>query len=108
MSQLADSEDLPELFFGIAGPIGVDIAVISDSLQNALRAVRYNSEVIHLTTEMKDVTLSDPPPQPSDTSFYAEVNFKIEYANQLCLEYKDAGALARIALRAVSQRRVSL
>ena len=108
MSLIADSAEHPELFFGIAGPIGVDIAVISDSLQSALRAVRYSSEVVHLTKEMAEVTLEAPPLRTADSSFYSEVNYKIDYANRLCEEFKDAGALARIALRAISKRRLSL
>jgi len=109
MVLLADSSTTPELIFGIAGPIGVDIAAISDSLANALRAVRYESEVIHLTKEMtKDIELSSPPQLPSDQSFYSEVNYKIEYANRLCEEIKDAAALARVAVRAIVQRRLSL
>lgn len=109
MVVLADSSPMPELIFGIAGPIGVDIAAISDSLAYALRAVRYESEVIHLTTEMtENITLSSPPQSPSDQSFYSVVNYKIEYANKLCEEIKDAAALARVALHAIVQRRLSL
>lgn len=109
MVVLADSSPMPELIFGIAGPIGVDIAAISDSLAYALRAVRYESEVIHLTTEMtENITLSSPPQPPSDQSFYSVVNYKIEYANKLCEEIKDAAALARVALHAIVQRRLSL
>ena len=109
MSILPDSSNMPELFFGIAGPIGVDIDAISDSLTNALRAVRYEAEVIHLTKEMtKDIKLKSPPKPPADKSFYSEVNFKIEYANKLCEEIEDAAALARVALRSITQRRQSL
>lgn len=108
MDILADSSGIPELIFGIAGPIGVDITAISDSLANALRAVRYESEVIHLTQEMtREIQLSTPPPSPSDQSFYSEVNYKIEYANRLCEEIKDAAALARVAIRTIVQRRLS-
>ena len=109
MSILPDSSNMPELFFGIAGPIGVDIDAISDSLTNALRAVRYEAEVIHLTKEMtKDIKLKSPPKPPADKSFYSEVNFKIEYPNKLCEEIEDAAALARVALRSITQRRQSL
>jgi hypothetical protein len=70
MSLVADSIDSPELFFGIAGPIGVDILAISDSLQNSLRAVRYNSEVIHLTKEMTEIELSKPPSRNLQTAVF--------------------------------------
>ena len=108
MSSVSDSHDFPEIFFGIAGPIGVDVVAISDSLQNALRSVRYGSEVIHLTKEMVEVELTSPPAAPVDKNFYSDVNYKIEYANQLCAEFKQPDALARIALRTISHRREEL
>ena len=109
MSDVPDSPAGPELIFGIAGPIGVDISAICDSLQSALQAVRYESEIIHLTKEMMiDVTLTSPPKQPSATDFFSEVNYKIQYANEFCREFADPGALARVALRAISRRREEL
>src|ERR1700730_6066166 len=109
MSGVSDSPAGPELIFGIAGPIGVDIIAICDSLQSCLRAVRYDSEIIHLTTEMMiDVTLASPPKKPAETDFYSDVNFKIEYANEFCKEFVDAAALGRVALRAISRRRETL
>ncbi len=109
MGSVPDSPAGPELIFGIAGPIGVDILAISDSLQSCLRAVRYDSEVIHLTKEMMiDVALTSPPRKPVETDFYSEVNYKIEYANQFCKEFGDAAALGWVALRAISRRREKL
>src|ERR1700676_2412755 len=109
MGGVPDSPAGPELIFGIAGPIGVDIIAICDSLQSCLRAVRYDSEIIHLTTEMMiDVTLASPPKKPAETDFYSDVNFKIEYANEFCKEFVDAAALGRVALRAISRRREKL
>jgi deoxycytidylate deaminase len=109
MSGVPDSPAGPELIFGIAGPIGVDIIAICDSLRNALRAVRYDSEIIHLTAEMMiDVTLTSSPQKPMATDFYSEVNFKIQYANEFCKEFVDAASLARVALRAISRRRETL
>jgi len=108
MSNLHDSARPLELIFGIAGPIGVDIAAISDSLASALRAVRYESEGIHLTKEMTSIELSAPPTRKAEQNFYNDVNFKIEYANKLCEEFKDSATLARIALRAISLRRFGL
>ena len=99
---------LPELIFGIAGPIGVDVEVICDSLSNALRIVRYHPEIIHLTKEMLggDYQLKqhDIPP-PAQKNFYSDVKFKIDYANALCKEFVDSATLARIALRSIGKRR---
>ncbi|MBB3017903.1 cytidine deaminase [Microvirga lupini] len=95
--------DFPELVFGIAGPIGVDVDAITDSLSSALRVVRYQSEVIKLTTEMKvfATDVSD----PKERDFHSEVMHKIKYANALCERYQDASTLARIAIRAIASRR---
>ena len=94
--------------FGIAGPIGVDVKSISDSLANALRVVRYRSEVIHLTQEMLKYEPSAKPPKTSDINFYTEIIYKIKYANALCEELEDAGALAQVALRAIATKRAML
>jgi hypothetical protein len=104
-----DTVDFPELIFGIAAPIGVDIPAICDSLANALRAVRYESALIHLTTEMMQFELRTPLVQkPTDSNFFTQVVYKIDYANSLCADTKDAATMARIGLRAIVQRRIEL
>jgi deoxycytidylate deaminase len=105
MPSIRDSTTPPELFFGIAGPIGVNIEAICDSLANALRLVRYDSAQIHLTKEMMAYSLPTPPEKVPDSNFYTDVIFKIKYANALCAEFKDPATLARIALRSISNVR---
>jgi cytidine deaminase len=105
---ISDSSDFPELIFGIAGPIGVDIESICDSLTNALKAVRYQSEVIHLTREMVNYDPSNKPQRSSEKNFYTDIIYKIKYANALCEELEDAAALAQVALRAIAIRRAML
>jgi deoxycytidylate deaminase len=105
MVEKLDSFDFPELVVGIAAPIGVDIAAICDSLANALRVARYESELIHLTTEMMQHQLrTRTVPSPADASFFAQVVSKIEYAKR-CADARDSATLARIALRAIVRRR---
>src|SRR3990172_9498859 len=103
-----DSSDLPELVFGIAGPIGVDIDSICDSLSNALREVRYQSQIIHLTKEMMKYEPSAKPSKTPENNFYTDIIYKIKYADALCEELQDAGALAQVALRAIATRRAML
>ena len=102
---IRDSSDFPELVFGVAGPIGVEIDSICDSLSNALRVARYRSEVIHLTKEMMKYEPSGKPSKVPDANFYTEITYKIKYANALCEELQDASALAQVALRAIATRR---
>jgi len=100
---------LPELIFGIAGPVGVNIEAICDSLSNALRAVRYESHIIHLTKEMLNKERYKLPDgiveEPTDKDFYSEVTYKINYANALCSEFSNPAALALIGVRAIGDKR---
>src|SRR5690242_7368227 len=105
---IRDSSQFPELVFAVAGPIGVHIDSICDSLANALRAVRYGSQPVHLTREMMAYEPSAKPEKPTTTDFYTDVTYKINYANALCEELRDAATLARVALRAIATRRASV
>src|SRR3954466_13558989 len=96
------------MIFGIAGPIGVDIESICDSLSNAFKDVRYKTEVIHLTREMMNSEPATKPPRSSENNFYTDISYKIKYANSLCEELGDASALAQVALRAIATRRAML
>ena len=108
MSDNLQATEFPELFFVIAGPIGVNMNTITESLANALRMVRYSAHPIHLTREMMAYGLREPIEQPSEASFFDEAVFKIRYANALCAEAKDAATLARIGIRAIAKKRKSL
>jgi cytidine deaminase len=101
----------PELIFGLAGPIGVNIDAICDSLSTALTAAAYSVEIIHLTREMLggEYELRKYPVEPpSEKNFYTEIKYKIDYANALCREFVDPATLARVALREISKRRTTL
>jgi len=105
---IRDSSQFPELVFALAGPVGVDIESICDSLKNALRAVRYSSQVVHLTTEMMTYEPASKPTKPADKNFYTDITYKINYANALCAELRDPAVLARVALRAIATRRAAV
>ncbi|MGO4571314.1 anti-phage dCTP deaminase [Microvirga sp. 2TAF3] len=106
MSDALKSAECPELVFGIAGPIGVDIDAITDSLFNALRAVRYESQVIKITSEME--FFHSGINKPEEQNFFTEVTYKIDYANALCKKYADSSTLARIAIRGIQAQRARL
>lgn len=98
----------PELVFGVAGPIGVSIESICDSLANALKIVGYTSAPIHITKEMMSYKLRVSIAGQKDNNYFEEVNYKIEYADALCAENTDSATLARIAVRAISKKRAEL
>jgi deoxycytidylate deaminase len=112
MSTIQKPPSLPELVFGIVGPIGVNIEAICESLSSALRAVSYKAHSIHLTKEMlkpQQYRLQKyPVDEPKERNFYTDVTFKINYANALCKEFGDAATMARIAIRAIGDKRKEL
>lgn len=48
-SQPEKSIHNPELFFGLVGPIGVDIETVVEALARTLKEVDYDAEPVHLT-----------------------------------------------------------
>lgn len=112
MNSTATIKQPAELIVAIAGPIGVNVDVITDSLSNALQTVRYEAHSIHLTKEMlnkeKYQLRTEKVEEPARPDFFEEVLFKIKYANALCKEFEDAATLARISIRAIGDKRASL
>ena len=101
---MTDALRFPELVFGIAGPIGVDIDAITDSIILALRDVGYVSKPIKLTKAMlayptKTAKIKD------EDNFADLMNFKMSYADDLCIENGDLAIMARIAIKAIREIR---
>jgi hypothetical protein len=61
MSAIPDPVVFPELIFGIAGPIGVDIDGISKAIVERLDVVQYRAVPIKLTVEMKRINIDVAP-----------------------------------------------
>ena len=89
----------PELVFATAGPIGVDMDLISSTLAACLDQVKYTSRPIKISIEMKRVLIEDNIVSRND--FHA----KIDYANALRAKFKAPDLLARIAVEAIRSRR---
>jgi deoxycytidylate deaminase len=105
MSEALQSIKSPELVFGIAGPIGVDIDTITQSLRHALGSVNYRSEVIKLTTEMRKFPVDIPASGPT---YFDDMISKMNYGNELCRKFRDPAALAGIAIMAIRKARASI
>jgi cytidine deaminase len=102
---MLEKNHFPELIFGIAGPIGVDIDAISISLSEALKRVSYTSDTIKLTTDMMAFHSHIKP--PSDANDYAAMmHFKINYADDLCERRADPAFMARIAIQSIRRHRI--
>lgn len=96
----------PELVFGIAGPIGIDIDAISQTLTQALQAVDYHTVNIRITAEIdKEPTEIK---RPKTVDYEAVMSYKMDHASAVCRNYGSADSLMRFAMRAIRQHRASL
>jgi deoxycytidylate deaminase len=96
----------PELVFGIAGAIGIDIDEITRSLTDALAAVDYGAVPIRITEEVADeVTTVSKPVSPN---FGEEASYKMSHASEVCRRYKAADTLMRFAIRAIRNHRAAV
>jgi deoxycytidylate deaminase len=105
MSAIPDPVVFPELIFGIAGPIGVDIDGISKAIIECLDVVRYRAVPIKLTDEMKRFTINVD--AQASTGKYDAYWWKMDYANALRRHYEKPDALARIAIDAIRTARAN-
>lgn len=93
----------PELVFGIVGPIGLDMDLIQSSIDAALRAVSYKSNVIKISSLMEDYDCNFKKETHQD--YYDLMNYKIKFADCLCKEKSDPSFLAKAAIRAIRFKR---
>lgn len=96
----------PELVFGLAGPLGVDLDALSDSLTHSLRAVGYHAVSIKLTEEMQAYTADITPPVTS--AYHHQIAAKMDYATALCRKYGSPATMALIAIDSIQRRRGEL
>jgi deoxycytidylate deaminase len=105
--QLASAPlEYPELVIAIAGPIGVDIDLITNTLCGCLSDVGYASSVLKLTELMERYKVDGLPRQASD--IFELMNWKMDYANALRAQNGDAAFLARVAIREIREIRFQL
>lgn len=96
-------ESFPEIVIGIAGPIGVDMDGITESIEAALDDVNYKSRTIKLTSAMLGHEIASRFDEGTD--FCSQMDFKINYADALCEENNDLAFLAKVAVKAIVEIR---
>jgi cytidine deaminase len=96
----------PELVFGLAGPLGVDLDALSDSLTQSLRSVGYHAVSIKLTDEMQAYTADTTP--SASSAYHHMIAAKMDYATALCRKYGGPATMALIAIDAIQRRRGEL
>ena len=91
----------PELVFGIAGPIGIDIDAIVRTLKEVLSTVAYQSALIRITDEITEI--ESPESKPINHTFYNMMRYKMAHASAICRERKDPAYLMRLGSGLVDQ-----
>lgn len=93
----------PELVFGIAGAIGIDIDAINRTLSDALKSVGYESVLIRITDEIaREVT---DVLKPATSDFGSEASYKMTHASAVCRKYGAADTLMRFAINGIRRHR---
>jgi deoxycytidylate deaminase len=95
----------PELVFGIAGAIGIDIEEINRTLTEALASVSYQAVPIRITVEIEDEVTNVP--QPAGNDFGSQISYKMSHASEVCRKYKSPDTLMRFAIRAIRNHRAA-
>jgi deoxycytidylate deaminase len=96
------SDEFPELIFGIVAPIGVKIDLAIRCLQEELNSVGYESETLKATDLMKEVKI---PINMNATDAIQSYREKIAYANELCIRYSP-DVMASIMISRIRSFRV--
>lgn len=92
----------PELFFGIVGPIGVNIDLIITHLVNELEFFDYHCEIIHITDYIKTPWIKK---QVDNNSYYNKYKSLIDIANRYRSLCEDPAALAGLSMLQIINRR---
>ncbi|MGN7998651.1 anti-phage dCTP deaminase [Sphingomonas sp. 22176] len=103
MNDAINSLHYPELVFGIAGPVGVDIDAICTALSEALHAVEYRSRLIRLTSEIENVPSSVRKPKRRD--YYSILKYKMDHTSQICRDNDDPAWAMRYVIDAIRRER---
>lgn len=94
----------PELFFGLAGPIGVDLNAVIVALEQQLKSVGYqNFSRIKLSDEMANYVPAIV--EYSQAGFYNDSMKKIRQANFLRLTTKRKSVMAELGVRKIQESR---
>jgi deoxycytidylate deaminase len=92
----------PELVFGLAGPIGVDLEYIQQAIEDSLKSFGYIYKLVRVTDLMRDLKSTVDIDESSVLNSY---NSRIDYANGLRERYRAKDLLAALAISAIRRIR---
>ncbi|WP_177200215.1 anti-phage dCTP deaminase [Sphingomonas rubra] len=96
----------PELIFGVAGPVGVDMEAIVTALSESLHSVEYKAVNIRLTDEIAEVPSNAKKPIRRD--YYSTLNYKMDHTSEICRDNDDPAWAIRYAIDAIRRERGDL
>ncbi|MEQ9635790.1 MAG: anti-phage dCTP deaminase [Devosia marina] len=96
---IEESTEYPELFFGLVGPIGVDMDAIASKLRAALIAVGYIPVDIRVTALMEQIVVDGAVDDSADP--LRRYKSRIDYANAVRKKCMNDAALAALAIQAI-------
>ena len=94
----------PELIFGLVAPIGVDLDLITELLEQTLREMDYDAARVRLTELMREIPAGLP---LHESPYVRSFKDRIAYANKIRQELGDE-ALAILAVSAIRASRAAL
>ncbi|MER9273877.1 hypothetical protein [Mesorhizobium sp. M0643] len=97
--------DNPELVIGLVGPIGVNLDAIVGFLEHSLKAVAYQTQVIHITRVMRDLI---PNMQVDEDSYSARYRSLIANSDAVRRGINNQAALACLAISEIRRLRQEL
>lgn len=98
---------LPELIFGLVGPIGVNLNSVQDALIQSLKNVDYDYHTIHITKVLEEFLGGED--ILGGATYDTELHKKIELANKFREKYKNNNALAALSVSYIKNyRKVNL
>ncbi|MGE0490084.1 MAG: anti-phage dCTP deaminase [Vulcanimicrobiota bacterium] len=93
------STKLPELFFGLVGPIGTDLALLTTSLEESLKSLGYESKIIRL---IELVPADEPTVRLPADERYRKL---MKRGTDFCSSVRAADALALLSVNAIFEFR---
>lgn len=99
MSDGLPALNFPELFIGVAGPIGTDMENLCSEITGAMKKVRYEAHTIQVTEHM--TAYPAPGVHTEGKDYFSQMIFKMDYGNTLCSTNDDPAFLMRIAMQQI-------
>src|SRR4051812_44928376 len=101
MDDPVPQQNAPELVFGLVAPIGIDLDMVSDALEQTLQEMGYRARRFRLTQLMAEIPVEVP---LTDSSYIESYKQRIAYANEVC-RHIGKDALAGMAISAIREFR---